>query len=243
MSEYLDSLGVEGAMVLAECGPGTKFSIDSKLIAEYCAGEARLVPFGNINPNFHDCVEEFERSRELEVRGFKFYPADHAFDPMTGAMREVYRRCEALGMPVIFHTGLTAQKNTEQQHIRPREFEVLAQDYPDLIMILAHTGNPYWHNEALDLAAKYRWVYVDTGLVPVEEWPRIYGERPDASTKVLFGSDFPVCGSYRKLLERIQNAEISPQLKEAILLQNGMTLIEHIEARQGETLLARAAAA
>src|SRR5690242_12265554 len=101
MEEYLRGHGVERAVVLAEPGPGTNFSIDSEMITEFASKSSMFVPFGSINPNFHDVAAELEKSLRLGVKGFKFYPADHFFDPYSDAMMRVYAACERYGLPVI----------------------------------------------------------------------------------------------------------------------------------------------
>ncbi|WP_069470636.1 amidohydrolase family protein [Candidatus Marithrix sp. Canyon 246] len=82
LAKYIKPYGVEVGIVFAECGPGTNFSIDSELVANFCKNHKMLIPFGNINPNFHnDVIDEFWKSMKMGVKGFKFYPADHSFDP------------------------------------------------------------------------------------------------------------------------------------------------------------------
>lgn len=232
---YISDIGVEYGIVLAECGPGTNFSIDSEMTVQFCKDDDRLIPFGSINPNYHSPIAEFEKSIELGVKGFKLYPADHAFDPFTPEMMTVYRYCEELSLPLMFHTGLTAQKNTEQKHIRPAEYEALAKKYPDLMLILSHTGNPHWYDEALLMIEQYDNVYVDTGLVPIDNWSKIYSLRPGAREKVLFGSDFPVCGSYRMLINSIRELEMEPSLKEMIMYKNGAALLQKMGSAKGQS--------
>lgn len=83
MENYLQDKGVDRAVLLAECGPKTNYTIDSELIANFARSKDIFIPFGNINPNYHDTKAEFWQSIKLGVKGFKFYPADHGFDPAT----------------------------------------------------------------------------------------------------------------------------------------------------------------
>ena len=61
MVDYLQAAGVERAVMLVECGPGTNFSITSELIATRCKDSQMMLPFGSVNPQFHaDPMAEFE---------------------------------------------------------------------------------------------------------------------------------------------------------------------------------------
>jgi predicted TIM-barrel fold metal-dependent hydrolase len=136
MEVYLAKAGVVRSIMLAECGPGTNFSITSELIANRCKDSEILLPFGSVNPQFHtDPMTEFEHSVNMGVKGFKFYPADHDFDALSDVMMAIYRRCEALNLVIMFHTGFTAQKDTEQQFCNPADFIPLLEACPELPII------------------------------------------------------------------------------------------------------------
>ncbi|MCW7536898.1 amidohydrolase family protein [Aquabacterium sp. A7-Y] len=226
MKAYLQGYGVSRAVVLAECGPGTNFSIDSEMIVALTGQDSGLIPFGSINPNFHaDPVAEWRRSVELGVRGFKFYPADHGFDPMTPGMTEVYGLCALHGLPVMFHTGTTAQKDAEQKYIHPRDFEPIIAAHRGMPVILAHAGKPTWYADALELTESYENVYVDTALVDVRALLEFGVETRRAADKILFGSDWPVCGSYAAVLERARNAGMSQRLAQKVFHDNAAALL------------------
>lgn len=226
LETYLRSYGVERAVVFAECGPGTNFTIDSALIMKIVGGSRFFVPFGNINPNYHDVAEELEKSLTIGVRGFKFYPADHGFDPYLDSMLRVYRRCEDLGLPIVFHTGSTAQRDAKPLFIRPEEFEPIARDFPKLILILAHAGKPDWHQSAKAMALRYPNVYLDTALVEPAALVREYGDLRDIGSKILFGSDWPVVGSYATLLEKLREVSIAPDVAERVLRSNAQRILD-----------------
>jgi len=242
LARYIKPYGVEVGIVFAECGPGTNFSIDSELVANFCKNHEMLIPFGNINPNFHNVIEEFWKSMEMGVKGFKFYPADHSFDPKTKVMKEVYRLCENFHLPVVFHTGLTAQKDTEQKFIRPRIFGEIAEENPDLVLILAHGGKPHWHTEAVEMMTQFENVYVDTALVDPKNWETVFPNLEKTRHKVLFGSDFPVCGNYKALLEQINAANIQNDFLENIMYWNGKRLLQKVLEKQTEETAAKTGA-
>ncbi|MBQ4848298.1 MULTISPECIES: amidohydrolase family protein [unclassified Pseudoalteromonas] len=226
MSKYLDNAGVSTGIILAECGPGTNYSITSEMIATRCDGNDSLLPFGSINPNFHkDTVAEFHKSIEVGVRGFKFYPADHDFDALSSEMMEIYRLCEEKSLVIMFHTGFTAQKDTEQKYCNPADFIPILETYPDLAVVFCHAGKPHWYQEAVEVITEYPNAFVDTALVPVDVVSNMVQENPEIIDKVLFGSDWPVCGNYEALVKKYLNSGLSEIQLQKIMRTNALSLL------------------
>ncbi len=236
LENYLSSNGIKRAVLLAECGPGTNYTIDSQMIAEFAQNKDMFIPFGSINPNYHDTQDEFWKSIKLGIKGFKFYPADHSFNALRDDMQFVYKMCESFGLPIIFHTGLTAQKDTEQQFINPLEFQPLAEKYPNLVLILAHGGKPHWYEEARTMALNFSNVYIDTALIDPLSLEQIFPEVEKLSRKIIFGSDWPVVGSYSALLEKYKQANIPESIISAIFYQNAERILNNALKKQAEAI-------
>ncbi|NER25547.1 MAG: amidohydrolase [Symploca sp. SIO1C2] len=232
MEAYLKNKGVFQGVVLAECGPGTNYTIDSQMIAEFSKKSDVFIPFGSINPNYHNTKSEFWKSLKLGIKGFKFYPADHNFNALREDMQFVYKMCEALGLPVMFHTGLTAQKNTEQKFINPLDFQPLAEKYPELILILAHGGKPYWYQEASTLALTFPNVYIDTALIDPLSLKEVFPLLEELSHKIIFGSDWPVVGSYSALIKKYKEANLSEEIASRIFYKNAQKILDKALAKQ-----------
>lgn len=235
LKNYLSHQGVRHAVILAECGPGTNFSIDSKLILDFCQHDSFFIPFGSINPNHHkNPFYEWEKDFDAGIKGYKFYPADHDFNPFTPDMMSIYEKCEENGQPVMFHTGLTAQKNTEQKFIRPEEYKILANSFSELKLIFAHGGKPDWYDQAVEMAVEYENVYLDTALVSSEDVKEWLGHDGNVQDKILFGSDLPVCGAYSRVCESYLNSNIESNILEKILYANAErafgSLISYVES-------------
>jgi predicted TIM-barrel fold metal-dependent hydrolase len=232
LEKYLHNNEVYQAVILAECGPGTNYTIDSQMIANFSQDQEGFIPFGSINPNHHDPNAEFWKSLRLGIKGFKFYPADHGFNALRDDMQYIYGLCETLGLPVLFHTGLTAQKDTEQQFIRPIEFKPLAEKYPDLILILAHGGKPHWYDEASELVETFPNVYIDTALIDPLSLKEVFPNLESIYPKILFGSDWPVAGSYSALLEKYQQANLPQSILSAIFHENAERVLNQALKKQ-----------
>ncbi|NEP23066.1 amidohydrolase family protein [Moorena sp. SIO3I6] len=236
LENYLTTNGINRAVLLAECGPGTNYTIDSQMIAEFAKNNDMFITFGSINPNYHNTEDEFWKSLKLGIKGFKFYPADHSFNALRDDMQFVYKMCESLGLPVMFHTGLTAQKDTEQKFIKPRDFEPLAKKYPDLVLILAHGGKPYWYEEAMTMALSFPNVYIDTALVDPLSLDQVFPDLEKLSQKIIFGSDWPVAGSYSALIDKYKQANIPESIMSAILYKNAEKILNDAFKKQEDAV-------
>ncbi|NEO02448.1 MAG: amidohydrolase, partial [Moorea sp. SIO3I7] len=176
------------------------------------------------------------KSNKLGIKGFKFYPADHSFNALIDDMQFVYKMCESLGLPVMFHTGLTAQRDTEQKFIKPLDFEPLAKKYPDLVLILAHGGKPYWYEEAMTMALSFPNVYIDTALVDPLSLDQVFPDLEKLSQKIIFGSDWPVAGSYSALLDKYKQANIPESIISAIFYQNAERILKDALKKQEDSV-------
>lgn len=71
----------------------------------------------------------------------------------------IYARAEDFSMPILFHTGIVVRKKNERSQnvssarMRPIYLDTIARAFPDLKIIGAHLGNP-WYQEAAEVA---RW--------------------------------------------------------------------------------------
>jgi predicted TIM-barrel fold metal-dependent hydrolase len=226
LKSYLQRNGVSKAVILAECGPGTNYSIDSQMISDFGKNDPFYIPFGSINPNHHkDPVAEWQHGMDIGIQGYKFYPADHDFDPFSTSMMSVYDRCEEAGQPIMFHTGLTAQKDAMQRFINPSDYRDLVESHPNLKVIFAHGGKPNWYNEALTMALEYENVYLDTALVPPEYIVRWVNFDSEIKHKVLFASDLPVSGSYSAVIDRLLNSGIDNKTLKLITFDNAENVL------------------
>ena len=118
-----------------------------------CAREAPelIVPFACPHPDEPADGARVDRWREEGFRGLKFIlprvPYHHE------SLYPYYERAEALAMPCLFHLGIVAR--LEGQHpgrvdnnlMRPVYLDTIARDFPNLTLIGAHLGNP-WYEEA-----------------------------------------------------------------------------------------------
>jgi predicted TIM-barrel fold metal-dependent hydrolase len=137
----------------------------------------------------------------------------------------LWKRAEELQLPILFHTGVvTYVGNPKGQHINswhmhPMRLEPIANEFPDLNIIIAHLG-VHWNADAAELARMKRNVFVDlTG--ELNGWRlRADSEGMDkylwwkgAWKKVIFGTDVYYT-KIAKLLKQDQDRLDRFQVKE-----------------------------
>jgi hypothetical protein len=194
---YFKNAGAARVVLIADEGPGVNFTPTTDFVCDFrdAAGDDRdyFLVFGNINPNRTDSIlGKYESDKRRGVRGYKLYPADHDFPPVTPELMEFYHRLEDDGMILMFHTGTTGQSDGIDAYGDPALFKPILDECPLLPLIMAHAGKPTWCAEAADFARGYENCYVDTAFIRPEKLLTYIPRLIELQDKVLFGSDWPV---------------------------------------------------
>ncbi|WP_199434278.1 amidohydrolase family protein [Qaidamihabitans albus] len=156
------------------------------------------------------------------ARCFKAHVQVGAYDPRDGLLDGVWGALADAGVPVVIHCGHGPLRG---EYTGLDVFaEVLAR-HPRLVAVLAHAAMPEYEG-ALELAAAYPRVYLDTTMVGVPftqqltplpaDWPR---RLVDVADRVVLGTDFPnIPYSYATQLRAIADwAEADDRLGEPFL--------------------------
>jgi uncharacterized protein len=197
LGPYLRAEGISRAVLLADEGPGVNFVPTTDFICDFrdASGETGdfFMVFGNINPNrTKDIMAKYRSDKQRGIRGYKLYPADHNFAPVTPELMEFYRALEADNMILMFHTGTTGQEDGVDEYGDPRLFVPILDECPQLAVVFAHAGKPIWCDVAADLAGRYPNLYLDTAFIKPEKLLEYLPNLADIADKVIFGSDWPV---------------------------------------------------
>lgn len=173
-------------------------------------------------------------------RGLKLYPTlqrFHAFDERAYPM---YERAEVLGIPIVFHFGVTLDYRSDLRFANPLDLHAVARDFPDLPLIVAHAGAGFFR-ETLFLAYHCANVHVDTSGSGT--WMR-YLPRPlelaevlqrlldvFGGSRVLFGTDSRHASEgYRHWLlqshrDALESLDVSDDVRRAVLGGNMARLL------------------
>jgi uncharacterized protein len=197
---YLDRAGVERAVLINYVSPEVVgYSEQSNdFVLEYCrTNPARLIAVGSVLPSHPEPGREVERLHAAGLRGIKIHPPHQLFAPnayVSGALpglREIYERCERLGLPVIFHTGTSVFPRARNRLAEPLLIEDVAIDFPRLTIVLAHGGRPFWTEQAMFLVRRFPNLFLEISSVPPARIPKYFPELERVAGQVLFGSDWP----------------------------------------------------
>jgi hypothetical protein len=185
--------GVDRVVVLAEHAPATTGNLRSEYVAEFCAGDAALIPACCCNPNVDWRPREafLRHVDDLGMRLLKLMPSYGFFRLGDPRLWRIYEIAEARRVPVLVHVGSSVFPGTRQRYCDPDDVQDVAREFPELPLVLAHAGRGWWYEQCQFLAEHEPNVYLDlTGLPPgrvLELLPRL-GRIPH---KVVFGTDWP----------------------------------------------------
>ncbi len=159
----------------------------------------RFIPFGGVHPKFCDDVAaEMDRIIDLGIQGIKIHPphqyiypnAYHESDAWSG-LATIYEKCQAVGLPVMIHTGTSVFPAARNKYCDPIYTDDLIVDFPKLKIILAHGGRPLWMDTAFFLVRRHPNVYMDISSIPPQNLLNYFPRLESIADKVLFGSDWP----------------------------------------------------
>jgi len=188
-------------------------------------GNGRVIASASYNP-FR--IEESLRDIDKAVKeyGFKciyFHPITFGLAPNDRQCYPLYGKCVELGIPVGFQVGHSAEVLPSEVGW-PMYADQVAIDFPNLKIILSHTGWP-WVDEWMSMLFRHPNVYGDlAGYFPSSYDPRVVefmnGRGQD---KVLFGTN----GFGLKMLkEQFMQLPLKDKAKRKILRENALKVLD-----------------
>jgi predicted TIM-barrel fold metal-dependent hydrolase len=226
-SAYLKSQGVRYAVVLAECAPATSGFVPTEEVIEYCRGQEMLLPFASLNPNLHDdLVDKLEEYVREGAKGLKLHPSYQFFYPNEARLYPLYSKVQELKIPVIYHIGTSIFKGTRLKYCDPIYLDDVAVDFPNLKIIMAHSGRGFWYDKCFFLSRLHKNLYMDITGLPPQNLLNYFPELEKNREKVIFGSDWPtIPSSIGRNIEMVKSLPLSDQTIEAILYRNAERIL------------------
>jgi uncharacterized protein len=230
--EFLDAEGIARAVLINYVSPDVMgFTEETNgWIAAYVRGhEDRLLAVGSVHPRLaRDAAGEVARLRDLGIRALKVHPPHQLVQPNEyvhglSAQAAMYERAQALGMPVIFHTGTSVFPGARNRFADPMGVDDVACDFPDLRIVLAHGGRPLHTETCFFLARRHSNVFLEVSGIPPRTLLASFPRLAMLGDKVLWGTDWPGPGvpSPRRNVEEFWALPIEAGLKRRILVENG----------------------
>jgi predicted TIM-barrel fold metal-dependent hydrolase len=227
MLDYLDEQGVDYAVALAETNVLITGTSSNERVAEFCQGSERLIPFANINPYVTaDLVSELRHCvNDLGCRGLKLYPTYQYFYVNESRLYPLYAEAQRLGVPIMVHTGSSVFRGARLKYGDPLYMDDVLVDFPELVMIMAHSGRGFWYDAAFFLAQLHKNAYMEiTGLPPLK-LPTYFPNLEKNADKIIFGSDWPAVTDIKRNIADIRSLPLSEATKAKILGGNAAGLL------------------
>ncbi len=150
MIKEMDACGVEKAFVdqqyiwsRRENKMATGFEL-KRMIDLVEKGKGRIVGGAGYNPwRIEESLKDIEKA--VKEHGFKyvwFHPNSFGLKASDAKCYPLYAKCIELGIPVSFQSGQSAEPLPSEVG-RPMYADEVAMDFPNLVMVLTHTGYPY----------------------------------------------------------------------------------------------------
>ncbi len=232
VDDLLAENGVDYAVALPESSPVTSGSVSSERVAQFCHGSERLIPFASVNPFLTTYPAKYVEYcvRELGCKGLKLYPPYQYFYPNDPLVYPVYARAEELGIPVMFHTGSSVFRGSRLKYADPLLLDDVAVDFPDLTIIMAHSGRPLWYDQAFFLARLHQNVFMEISGLPPQNLLSYFPEFERNADKIIFGSDWPGYRNIKRNMDVIRALPIGDEAKEKMLGGNAARILERVNA-------------
>ncbi len=178
---YGDSIGIE--------------SDDATTAAAVAKYPDKFVGFAYVDPRRADCMDMLVHAIEdLKLKGVKFGPIYNGVALSDPRLVPVYEYLQKNNIPLTMHMGTTFARNAPIDMGRPLHVEPIAQKYPDLVMVMAHMGHP-WFEECIVVSRKQPTVFCEISALSYRPWQYynilIAAQEYRITDKIFFGTDFP----------------------------------------------------
>lgn len=228
-SRFLEDNGVDYGVILAELSPVTTGICTNEYVLEFCRGQEKLIPFASVNPYLLEgggTGPEVRRLlKEAGFRGIKLYPTYNYFYPNDRMIYPVYAAAEEMGAPVMLHTGSSIFKGARLKYGDPLFLDDVAVDFPNLKILIVHSGRGLWYNNAFFLARLHENVYMEVAGLPPQRFLDYFPELERNADKIIFGSDWPGLLSIKANIERIRELPLKEETKGKILGGNAARVL------------------
>lgn len=213
MVARMDRLGIRACVAAHHSSIGPDFGYGNDEVLQAMADfPGRIYGYATVNPNYPEAevIAELDRCIAAGMVGIKVHPDAHQCMVDDEKYRPVWEYADEHRLPLLSHTGTNGRNPI-------KAFEKLAETYPNVTVILGHSGfGSEGADQSIEAAQKFPNIYLEiTGSVIV------YGtlERMVdglGAERVLFGTDLPFLDP-RPQLGRVAFAKISDDDKRRIL--------------------------
>jgi predicted TIM-barrel fold metal-dependent hydrolase len=227
-----EEAGITGGMLII--GPFAEVDDQPKLISDLVKqypdryiGAVTVLPQLDIMKS----VREIERAvKDFGIRTILMRPFASMMYANDRRLYPLYAKCAELGAVVSMVVGVNFTTNPNLQYCDPTLVDSVATEFPDLKIILTHTGWP-WATQAVAVVWKNTNVYIDiSGVMPRYIAMDGSGYEPIfrfgnsvLQNKVLWGTDWPLIDMKRSVNE-VMELPLKDEVREKWTYKNAMQL-------------------
>lgn len=224
--DRMDKSGVDRSVVLSiATKPAQENAVNT--FAINLLHHPRLIPFGSVYPGSETWREQLDRLAGAGIKGIKLHPEYQNFDLDCEAALEIYERCGALGLIVLFHAGEDAAFQPPVHTGAARINRVCAL-FPQTTFVAAHLGGYHmWDDAAQNLVPREN-LYLDCSMTrtaeKIENAAAREIVRKMGAAHILLGSDSP-WENPSDSIEGVRSLGLSEEETAAILSGNAQRLL------------------
>lgn len=237
----MDGLGIERALLQSAPPQASSLQGNEALAKASRDNPGRFITSWYVDPRSPDALDELQRGADSGARLVKLLPvAGYRLD--DPALLPFWEAVDALGLALLVHTGfITARHKAEEAKAGawfnaslgdPLQVDQPARRFPNVTIILAHSGGAIFHEAGAQLLTQHDNVWGDIsgfGLFALQRWLRL-GTTLDWG-KVVWGNDsvfyhYPC--NLRLLAWTLEQAG-AEDLAPGLLRDSGRALIEALE--------------
>ncbi|MFQ5767437.1 MAG: amidohydrolase family protein [Acidobacteriota bacterium] len=241
----LDDCGIERAGIINYVSPDLIGFTDeiNAFSAGFCREDPdRLLAFGSIDPRrSRDPAGEVERLLEKGIRALKLHPphqgvTPHGYRDDAGgrgpfpALEGFYAQAQRLGMPVMIHTGTSVFPGARSRLGDPIGIDDVAVDFPDLTLLLAHSGRPLWSQTCFFLARRHAHVHLELSGIPPHRLLHALPRLEKLAHKAIFGTDWPGPGvpDPERNIAAFNRLPLGAEARQAMLYDNARAIWDRL---------------
>jgi len=223
---YLKSHQIEKAVILPEISPLVTGIVPNEYVLEFCQGHDIFIPFCTINPYLApNPAQEFIKYLEQGAKGLKLYPSYNHFYPHEKRMYPVYAVAQERKLPVLIHTGSSIFKGSKIKYANPLHLDEVASDFPELSLIMAHSGRGLWYEKAFFLSRLHPNLYLEISGLPPKNLLDYFPDMERNIDKFIYGSDWPGIKTISSNIKAIKELPLAEESIRKILRDNAARLL------------------
>ncbi len=225
-ADYLRGHNIEKAVILPEISPITSGVVTNEYVLEFCQDEDILIPFCTVNPSLSPRpAEDINKYIQLGAEGIKLYPSYNHFYPNEERLSPVYALADEHQLPVLVHTGSSVFRGAKIKYAHPIHLDDVAADFPNVRLLMAHSGRGLWYKEAFFLSRIHPNLYLEVSGLPPKKLLDYFPEMENYIDKFVYGSDWPGIKTIDANVKTIEGLPLTEESKGKILHNNAARIL------------------